>query len=137
MGIEIEYHDNSGKAKEGLKKAGIAWIYEACGELEAQTKRNQRVRTGRTKGSWRYMVDESRLEGYVASDANNAVWEEFGTGEYALNGDGRKGGWWYKDEKGKWHFTRGKKPHRPLYRAFTMLEKKLIERAGNLFRELD
>ena len=24
----------------------------------------------------------------------NAIWEEFGTGEYALNGDGRKGKWY-------------------------------------------
>lgn len=135
--MEIHYTDNSGQVKKGLQQAGIKWLYEACGELEAQVKRNQRVRTGRTKGSWRYVVDDTLLEGYVASDSNNAVWEEFGTGEYALNGDGRKGGWWYKDEKGKWHFTRGKKPHRPLYRAYTALQHKLIERAKSIFRELD
>lgn len=135
--MEIHYTDNSGQVKKCLQQAGIKWLYEACGELEAQVKRNQRVRTGRTKGSWRYVVDDTLLEGYVASDSNNAVWEEFGTGEYALNGDGRKGGWWYKDEKGKWHFTRGKKPHRPLYRAYTALQHKLIERAKSIFRELD
>jgi hypothetical protein len=31
----------------------------------------------------------------------NAVYEEFGTGEYAFNGNGRKGGWFYVDEREK------------------------------------
>jgi hypothetical protein len=35
---------------------------------------------------------------------------EFGTGEFAKNGDGRKGGWRFKDAQGNWWFTRGMKP---------------------------
>lgn len=77
----------------------------------------------------------TQMEAYVASDAMNAVYEEFGTGEYALEGNGRKGGWWYMDEKGKYHFTKGKKPHRPLYRAYTMLKEKIIARAKAIFQE--
>lgn len=133
--MSFEFRDNREAVKEKLHQCGTAWLHEASAELSSQVMRNQRVRTGRTKGSWRYLVDEEKMEAYVASDAMNAVYEEFGTGEYALEGNGRKGGWWYMDEKGKYHFTKGKKPHRPLYRAYTMLKEKIIARAKAIFQE--
>lgn len=134
--MSMELNDNTGNVKKRLKEVSIAWLHEACGELEAQVKRNQRVRTGRTKGSWCYIVDETRREGIIASDSDNAVYEEFGTGEYALSGNGRKSGWWYKDESGRWHFTKGKKPQRPLYLAWIRLKNVIISRAEELFRGL-
>lgn len=134
--MEFKFKDNREAVKEKLRQCGTAWLHEAAAELCSQVMRNQRVRTGRTKGSWRYIVEETELEAYVASDAMNAVYEEFGTGEYALNGDGRKGGWWYMDENGKFHFTKGKKPQRPLYRAYTMLKDRIIARAEEIFREM-
>lgn len=134
--MDFEFNDNREAVKEKLRQSGTAWLHEASGTLSGQVMRNQRVRTGRTKGSWRYIVDEEKMEAYVASDAMNAVYEEFGTGEYALDGNGRKGGWWYMDEKGKYHFTRGKKPQRPLYRAYTMLKEKIIARAKEIFKEM-
>lgn len=133
MGVDIQFINNSVKIKKALHEKGVAWLYEACGELEAQTKRNSKVATGKTKGSFRYSVDEDNLEGSVGSDYQNAIWEEFGTGEYALNRDGRKGGWFYKDVQGKWHFTHGKHPRRPLFRAFTSLKSRLIKRAQEIF----
>ena len=36
----MAFTDNRIAVKTELKKAGIAWLYEACGELEAQPKRN-------------------------------------------------------------------------------------------------
>ena len=84
----VEFIDNRTKVKSSVENAGIAWLYEACGEIEAQTKRNSKVVSGKTKGSYFYMVDENAGEGYVGSSDENAVWEEFGTGEYALGGDG-------------------------------------------------
>lgn len=130
----FEFKDNRDAVKEKLRQSGISWLHEAAMLLCGQVMRNQRVRTGRTKGSWRYVVDEIKAEAYVASDAMNAVYEEFGTGEYALDGNGRKGGWWYMDEKGKYHFTKGKKPQRPLYRAYTMLKDRIIARAKEIFK---
>jgi hypothetical protein len=55
----------------------------------------------------------------------NAIWEEFGTGEYALEGNGRKGGWCYVDKDGKGHFTYGKKPNRALFNAHEKLKTKV------------
>jgi HK97 gp10 family phage protein len=48
--------------------------------------------------------------GQVGTNVEYAAWVEFGTGEFAEGGGGRKGGWSYKDEKGNWVFTRGNKP---------------------------
>lgn len=132
--MSLEFQDNRVAVKEALKSAGIAFIHEACGELQARTQRNSRVDTGQTKGSYEYVVDESKCEGKIGSNLENAIWEEFGTGEYALHGDGRKGGWVYKDAKGKYHHTYGKTPNRPMNNAFTALKSKLIKRYGDILR---
>lgn len=131
----VQFEDNRIEVKGAISNASIAFLHEACGELEAQTKRNSRVDTGKTKASYENTVDEANLTGYVGSSYENAIWEEFGTGEYALNGDGRKGGWYYVDAAGKGHFTYGKKPNRPLFSAFTALMAKIIARAEQIFRE--
>lgn len=134
--MSVEFTNNSIKVKEAMKETGIAWLHEACGEIESQTKRNSAVDTGETKGSYQHKVNEDALEGFIGSDNQNAVWEEFGTGEYALNGDGRKGGWFYEDVSGKGHFTHGKKAKRPLFKAYTALKTHLQRMAQERFKGL-
>lgn len=133
---DVSFTDNSIKVKQLIEQKAIAFLEEAAGELEAQVKRNSVVDTGQTKGSWRHKVDEKKMEAYIGSDLENAIWEEFGTGEYALHGDGRKGGWKYKDARGNWHSTLGKKPRRPLWKAYTTLKNKIISYAEQAFRGL-
>ncbi len=133
--MTVEFQDNRIEVKGAINDASISFLYETCGELEAQTKRNSKVKTGKTKASYGYAVDENAFTGYVGSSYENAIWEEFGTGEYALNGDGRKGGWYYVDEEGKGHFTYGKKPRRPLFSAFTALKAKIVSRAEQVIKE--
>ena len=53
-----------------------------------------------TEASKVRVVDE------IGPETNYAVYLEYGIGEHAESGQGRKGGWWYKDERG-WHFTYG------------------------------
>ncbi len=130
----VKFIDNSAQVKAAINAAAIAYLHEAGGELEAQVKRNTRVDTGQTKGQWQYVVDEGRLETVVGNPLENAIWEEFGTGEYALNGNGRKGGWYYVDRKGIRHFTKGKTPSRALHKAFTSLKSVLIRRAEEILK---
>lgn len=136
MGIEFE--DNRLKVKEALYDAGEAFIHEACGELQSRTQRNSRVDTGQTKGSYSYKVSSSFMAGeqygQIGSNLENAIWEEFGTGEYALHGDGRKGGWVYQSPKGEFYYTKGKKPRRPMHNAFTALKNKLIKRYAAILK---
>ena len=121
--MSVVFEDNRMVVKAAINDASVAWLYEAAGEVQAQAQRNARVKTGQTRGSNEYHVDEGNLEAETGSNYQNAIWEEFGTGEYALNGDGRKGGWKYVDAEGQGHFTRGKRPNRTLYNAFSALPK--------------
>lgn len=135
--MSVEFIDHRPEVKLKIAQIAESMVRECCGELEAQVKRNTRVNTGRTKNSWTYMLNESHnsIEGIVGSDYQNAVWEEFGTGEEALNHDGRRGGWRYKVGDA-WYFTRGKKGTRALYNAFTQLKDKLIRHTQEAFRNL-
>lgn len=134
--MSVEFTDNSMRVKQALQSGVTAFLREAGGELQAQIIRNSRTDTGNTKGSYQYKVEEESDGGtvYVGSDMQNAIWEEFGTGEYALQGNGRKGGWVYRDAKGKFHFTRGKTPNRPMFNAFNSCKEKLKKRLGDVLK---
>ena len=134
--MSVEFKDNSLKVKAALNEKTIAWLHEAAGEIESQSKRNTRVDPGQLKNSWANTVDESNGTATVGSPLENAVWEEFGTGEYALHGDGRKTAWTYKDRKGKWHRTSGKRPSRALNNAFASSKGKLKSRLEKMLKEL-
>lgn len=135
---DVIFEDYSIKCKEAIATNAEAALEEAAGELESAVKRNTRVDTGQLKSSWRHTVtsDGTQHEAVVGSALENAIYEELGTGEHALNGDGRKGGWYYVDAKGDGHYTRGKKPSRAFYKAFTALKSKLIQIIQNRLKGL-
>ena len=154
--MSVIFEDNSMQCINALDSICDAWLYEAAGELEAQTKRNSRSDTGQAKNSYEYRVDNANQKAYIGSNLENAIWEEFGTGEYALNNDGRKTPWYVPVEKatgkkkptyqgqvivvyGKdgqaFYKTDGKSPNRPLFRAFEKLEAKLKKRLQALLAE--
>lgn len=122
MGSNVEFHDFSIKVRAAMDDKINAVLEECAGEIESQTKRNSRVKTGKTKNSFQHKVDTADHVAYIGSNEENAIWEEFGTGEHALNCDGRKGGWAYVDEKGERHFTFGKKPSRAFWNAYNSLK---------------
>lgn len=86
-------HNNLPEISGEVKKIALQWLEETSGELESQAARNTRVDTTDTKVSWTHQVDEGAMEAVAGSPKINAVYEEYGTGEYAVNGDGRKGYW--------------------------------------------
>ena len=130
----IQFQDFRIQCKDAIQDAGVSFLDEVSGEFVSQTARNSRVDTGQTKGSWDYVIDEGELSSSIGSPLENAIWEEFGTGEYALQGNGRKGGWKYKDAKGKWHFTHGKKPNRALWKAMETLKPGIQKMLESKFR---
>lgn len=164
MANNVEFTDNTIRVLDRLEDAIIAYLYEAGGELEAATKRNTSgVKYGNydVKNSWQYNVDEADHVAKIGSPLEAAFWEELGTGEYALNKDGRKGWWvyvegnttpranqkYYTEEeaiqtaaylKSKGldaHATNGREANRPLHRAFTAKKGKLIKRLGQILGE--
>lgn len=135
---KVTFIDHTEEVKGLIAELAYRALEEAAGELESQVKRNTAVDTGQTKNSWTHRVAGSMVAGEykaeIGSPMENAIWEEFGTGEYALNGDGRKGGWFYVDEKGDGHFTHGKHPRRPFFKAYTSLKNKLIKHIQDVFK---
>lgn len=130
----IEFKDNSMQVKKAIDIAVSAFLHEAAGEILAQTKRHTPVDTGQLKNSWSYYLNNSNNEAIVGNPLENAIWNEFGTGEYAINGDGRKGGWFYEDAKGDGHFTHGKRPNRTFESAYNNTKSKIIKRAEDVFK---
>ena len=133
---DVEFKDYTLKVIDAMNDNINAVLEECAGELESQTKRNSRVDTGKTKNSFKHMVVDSEHVAYIGSNDENAIWEEFGTGEFALKGNGRKGGWTYKDAEGKWHHTMGKKPSRAFWNAYNSLKNAIIKRIQNSFKGL-
>jgi hypothetical protein len=146
---DVEFIDFSAEVIEGMEQALIAGLEEAAGELEAMTIRNSRQghKYGNIQATalWEHLVDEGEMKASVGSQHEAAYWEEFGTGEHALHGDGRKGWWVYVEgqDSGKGgksystkaeaeeaaeflrkvkgldaYATNGIDPNRPLHRAF-------------------
>lgn len=145
---DVEFHDFSIEVKNAMNRRIHAVLEGCAGELESQVKRNSRVDTGKTRNSFRHGISRNFADGsitaHIGSSDENAIWEEMGTGEYALNGDGRKGGWWYKNPKAKYTktgklrkgskefvFTKGKTPSRAFWKAFTQKKSKIINRIQN------
>ena len=134
--MSVEFKDYSIKVKKFMDTVGMEVLDEVGGEMKSQVIKNTAVDTGQLKGSWTYVVQQSddTQTVSVGSPLENAIWEELGTGEYALNGDGRKGGWAYVDKHGVRQFTYGKHPRRALYHAYTSLKNGMIKRIQDAFK---
>ena len=134
--MSVEFNDFSRIVLQKIQETGEQFLEEVGGEVEAQTKRNTKVDTGKTKNSWEHVVNADKMEVQIGSRYKNALWEELGTGIYALNGDGRKTKWVYKTPDGKFHATVGKKPRRALHRAYESKKNLIIREARRRFKEL-
>lgn len=137
--MSVKFTDNSAEVLADLDAKTIAFLEEAKDSLAAQASRNSPVKSGALKRSFQSdsRVVDSEKTAYVGSSLDYAVWQEFGTGEHALEGNGRKGGWVYLDpDTGERVFTRGSKPNRMLYHAFQSKKEKIKQRGQKIFGEI-
>ena len=163
----VVFEDFSVQVKGAIREKAISFLGEVGGELRSRTQRNSRRKTSKTADSYEYKVDDGQLAVHVGSNYQNALWEELGTGEFAINGDGRKGWWVYVEgspskssstTKGKSysspvsarmavallrskglnaHMTRGKTANRPLLKAYESFKSGIIRRAEQIFGGLN
>lgn len=94
----VQFEDFSIDVKAALDSTTIAWLHEVANEITAQAQRTCQMEDDagkRLKGSYRNVVDEGKGEAQVGTPLEEGYWEEWGTGEYAAHGDGRKGWWIY------------------------------------------
>lgn len=95
--------------QSNLKKA----MTNVCFKVEADAKELCPVQDGILRQSIQsdVEIDNEEVKGYVGSNVFYAPFVHNGTGIYAKDGNGRKEvPWRFKDNKGKWHTTKGIKP---------------------------
>ncbi len=164
--MSVKFESNKIEVQKALNDKAIGFLYDAKEVLVSQTVRNTPTKHGALKRSFEQdsYVDESNLTAYIGSSIKYSVWVELGTGEYALDGKGRKGYWIYvegstleKSDTPKYYtlqeakrimailrnkgleafYTNGQKPQRMLYRAFIVKKNKIQEQANKIYRELN
>lgn len=145
--MSVEFKDFSFQVKAELNQITKAWLHETANEIAAQAKDNTQLdgEAGiELRKSYKADVNDGAGEAKVGTPLEAGYWEEYGTGEYAVHGDGRKGWWVYKEGyKGnggkqlteasakaiaagdpKVHATKGRKPAATLEKAFTKTKSK-------------
>lgn len=85
------------------------------------------VDTALLRDSITHKVFASELSVAIGTNTEYGPWVEFGTGEFAEDGQGRKGGWFYTDAEGNGRFTLGNKPQ-PFLRPALLNNKDQIRR---------
>lgn len=165
MSNNVKFYDYSVNVKSAIKEKALAFLKEIGGEIRSQASRNSRRRKSHTADSFKFKIDKENMAVHIGSDYWNAIYEEFGTGEHAINGDGRKGYWIFVKSNGapkalkggktytkkearrimailrskgiEAYYTNGKKANRALFRAFTTTEPRIEQVAKKYFGELD
>lgn len=162
---DVVFEDFTIKVQGAIDDKINVILEEGAGEIESGAKRNSRVASSQTKDSFEHFVDTASHTAYIGSNHENAIWEEFGTGEHALpeGGGGRKGYWVFVKGSGggskktgksytleeakqvmailrskglEAYYTKGKKPSRAFWNAYTSLKDKIIKHAQNTFKGL-
>lgn len=96
--MAVVFQDFSFEVKAVLDDTTIAWLYETAEEITSKAKSNcstDQEYSSQLSGSYANVVDEGAGQAQIGSPLEAAYWEEWGTGEYAAHGDGRKGWWIY------------------------------------------
>jgi HK97 gp10 family phage protein len=132
----MKFVDNSKAVKRELERAAIRGLIKASLLVEGQAVLLAPVDKGGLRDSIGYKVDESELVAYIGTNCEYAIYVEYGTGEFAENGNGRKGGWVYKTPNGEVHFTYGMPPQPYLRPAFRKNQKAIRDILADCLREL-
>lgn len=165
MSNNVKFYDYSVNVKSAIKEKALAFLKEIGGEIRSQASRNSRRKSSQTADKFEYKVDKENMAVHIGSDYWNAIYEEFGTGEHAINGDGRKGYWIFVKSNGaprvpkggktytkkearrimailrskgiEAYYTNGKKANRALFKAFTTTEPRIEQIAKKYLGDLD
>lgn len=131
---KVNFIDNSSRAKSAISEAMAEGLKAALLIVEALAP----VDNGELRDSLNHTKEKSDdgLMGYVGTSLMYAIYVEFGTGEFAKNGAGRKGGWYYQSPDGKWHYTKGMEAQPFLLPAFRRTKKNVETVLGLKLRKV-
>jgi HK97 gp10 family phage protein len=130
------YESNIAKFKNDLTKAEERALHAVGIFVRGRAQDLAPYDTARLKGSINYKIDNKEKAMHIGTNVEYAAYQEFGTGIYAENGKGRKGGWIFKDAKGKTVFTMGNKPQPFLRPAVLNEQSKIAQIIAEMGKEL-
>ena len=137
MASGFKFTDNSKKVKAQMDDAMFQALESAALIVEASAKALAPVGDS---GELRDKIDHNVVDtsngpaAKIGSPLDYAMYVEYGTGEFAENGAGRKGGWSYQTPDGEWHHTNGMSPQPFLRPAFKRNKDKIREIVGKEFK---
>ena len=137
MAKDWTFKNNSKHAKKALMEAALFGLEKAANLVEGRSKAGTPVRYGELRDTQGHAVEVTRgnPEAIIGSPLNYSIYVEKGTGEFAANGMGRKGGWSYKNEAGEWVHTKGQKPQPFLEPAFKSSRKDIQRILAETYRD--
>ena len=100
-------------------------LNQACIAVENLAKQKCPVDKGDLRNSITHEVNGN--VGVVGSNKEYAPYVEFGTGLFAVEGNGRQDRWCYQDAEGNWHSTIGQHPQPYLQPALLESPQKIEE----------
>lgn len=95
--MAVEFHDYRMEVKAALNSITKAWLQTWSKEIASRAKRNCKLDGDagiQLRKSYQANVDESIGEAQIGSPLESAYWEEFGTGEHAVDKSKSRKGWW-------------------------------------------
>lgn len=158
--MAVVFKDFSIDVKTEINDTTIAWLYTWANEIASTAQRSCSMEGdagSQLRGSYRADVNSGAGQAKIGTPLEAGYWEEWGTGEYAVHGDGRKGWWLYKDgyhgnggkvwteqrakaiaaaSRGKFHATNGRRPNFTLEKSFNANKSKAIADLERMLRGL-
>ena len=136
MANDYKFQDFSKEVKRRMNFASEKSMETALLFVEGQAKILAPVGEGELRDHISHKINKKSdgdVSGQVGSPSKHAFYVEYGTGEFAKNGAGRKGGWVYKAENGKFYYTKGQKPQPFLVPAFRRNRSKIVDIIGKSY----
>ena len=134
--MAFKFTDNSKAVKAEMQATMQKALESAALIVEASAKALAPVDSGELRDKIDHNVKNTANgpTATIGSPLDYALYVEYGTGEKAENGAGRKGGWSYQTPDGEWHFTRGSEPQPFLRPAFRNNKTKVQDIIGKEFK---
>lgn len=105
--MDFTIKDNSEEIKRALKETTVRALERIGLQAEGYAKDLCPVDTGTLRNSITHKVVNDDNEVYIGTNNEYAAYVELGTGIYVQGG--RQDPWYYQDDNGNWHRTRGSK----------------------------
>jgi len=132
---KISYKWKGDEVTAHVKRAIDLALWVGVNIIEASAKPMTGFDTGNLRGSIFTKVDSDKQYGYVFTDVEYAVSQEFGTGIYAEDGTGRKDPWVFKARNGKFYKTKGNRPQPFMRPAFDKNHRRVQKEMARIIAE--